>query len=401
MKLAYLSTDRGLPVFGRKGGSIHIQELVNALSSLDNEITVLAARRGPMSNRINAEVLIVGDELSPLPTGSHSNGGESETLVKEEYSLRVGSAIQKRLEKIYAEKGVDLIYERYSLWSAAGVRAAQELNIPCVVEVNAPLLEEERKYRTLVQASKAEAIEKEVFSGAHLLLAVSEEVKAYVVAKGGDPNRTFVIPNGVDTKRFHPAVEPDPVLGTEGKFVVGFTGSLKAWHGIEVLLDAFRALAHRSPDYHLLLVGDGPFKNWVEGYIQGANLEGRATVTGWVSHEKIPGLIQRMDVAVAPYPFLEDFYFSPLKLFEYMAIGKPVVGSRIGQVEEVIQDGTTGLLVKPGDPNDLVEKIESLRCQKGVLETLGAAASREMAGYTWENNARRVMSLVGQLGEKE
>ncbi len=397
MKIAYLSADSGIPVFGHKGASIHIRELVNALSALGHQVTILAASRGTTSYPLRREVIDVGAEVSPLVTEAIPNARQERALAKMQRSLRISAAIRERLEALHAQEEFDLIYERYSLWSAAGVRAAHELKIPCLVEVNAPLLEEQRRYRELVHASEAKAIEAEVFGGADALLAVSEQIKAYALAKGADPERTFVVPNGVDVNRFHPAVEAEPAQGGDGKFVLGFVGSLKVWHGMEVLMEAFRTLLGRLLPYHLLLVGDGPLRSWIESYIQGARLEGTVTIMGSVPYDRIPSLIQRMDVTVAPYPFVEDFYFSPLKLFEYMAIGKPVVASRIGQIQEVIQDGATGLLVRPGDPRDLVEKIERLRCAPGLRKALGIAASQEAAHYTWERNARRVIALADPL----
>ena len=162
-------------------------------------------------------------------------------------------------------------------------------------------------------------------------------------------------------------------------------------------MEAFRTLLGRLPTYHLLIVGDGPLRSWIEGYIQGARLEVMVTIMGSVPYDRIPSLIQRMDVALAPYPPMEDFYFSSLKLFEYMAIGKPVVASRIGQIQQVIQDGATGLLVRPGDPRDLVEKIERLRRAPGLRKALGIAASQEASHHTWERNARRVIALADSL----
>jgi len=397
MKIAYLSADRGIPVFGNKGASVHVREFVNAVSALGHHVTILTAMRGPMAWCLGAEIIEVGVETLSPPPESAPNGALAHVLAKERQALGISEALRERVGRLAHRDGFDLIYERYSLWSAAGVRAARALEMPCLVEVNAPLLEEQRTYRELVLASEAQAIEAEVFGGADLLLAVSAPLKAYAIARGADSKRTLVLPNGVDTKRFHPAVEAEPLDGVDGKFVVGFVGSLKLWHGLDVLLEAFRALRGRSAAYHLLVVGDGPLRGWVDGYSRGARLDGAVTVTGWIPYDRVPALIQRMDVAVAPYPFLDGFYFSPLKLFEYMAVGRPVVASRIGQIEHVVQDGTTGLLFEPGDPEDLAEKIERLRSDPRLRQALGAAASQQADGHTWEANARRVMVLAGPL----
>ncbi len=83
----------------------------------------------------------------------------------------------------------------------------------------------------------------------------------------------------------------------------------------------------------MLIVGDGPMRGWIEGFLTGTRLAERAVLTGWVPHDVLPGLVARMDIATAPYPQLNDFYFSPLKLFEYMSAGRAIVASRIGQID--------------------------------------------------------------------
>jgi glycosyltransferase involved in cell wall biosynthesis len=209
-----------------------------------------------------------------------------------------------------------------------------------------------------------------------------------------------VVPNGVDTKRFHPAVEPERVDGLNDRFIVGFTGSFKPWHGLDTLLETFRLLLERSAKYHLLLVGDGPLRSWIEGYIRGARLQKRVTITGWLPYKRLPSVIQRMAVAVAPFAANEEFYFSPLKLFEYMAVGKPVVASRLGQIERVIRPGVTGLLARPGDARDWADKIERLRRDLALRKKLGLAATQEAARHTWEQNARRVTACAEPLLRK-
>ena len=390
MKIVFVSADRGIPIFGNKGASIHIQELVSALAALGHQLTILTVRQGAPPCSLIADVIEVRADFSP--------SNEKGVLAEEQYSIRNSSAMFERLLALHRKEPFDLIYERYSLWSAAGVRAAHELQIPCAVEVNAPLLEEQRRYREIALIAEAQRIEREVFERADLLLPVSEQVKDYVLAKGADPARTCVVPNGVNPQKFHPVVVAEPLPEMNSNFVIGFAGSFKAWHGLDILLEAFKRLQNRSSSYHLLLAGDGPLRGWMEGYLQGAGLQGKVTMTGWVPHERLPGLIQRMDVAVAPYPFLENFYFSPLKLFEYMAIGKPIVASRMGQIQEVIQDGVTGLLARPSDIEDLVEKIEQCRRDPELRTTLRSAASQRALQYTWERTAHQILMLAEPLG---
>jgi glycosyltransferase involved in cell wall biosynthesis len=264
--------------------------------------------------------------------------------------------------------------------------------------MNAPLLEEQRRYRELVLADDAEAIEAEVLHGADHLVAVSDGVREYAIAKGSDPARAYVLPNGVDTARFHPDVVPARTAA-EGprEFTIGFTGSLKPWHGMDLLMKAFRKLLTTDGRYRLLVVGDGPLRPWIDGFASGAGIEDRVELTGWIPNDALPGVLQRMDVTVAPYPRLDGFYFSPLKLFEYMAMGKPVVASAIGQVCDIVEHGRTGLLAEPGDIAQLAAHVERIRCDSDLRSRLGAAAAERARAFTWSNNARRVVELARSM----
>ena len=393
MRLVYVNADNGIPVFGDKGASVHIQEMIRAFSSLDCGVRILTARLGgpPV-----AGLSTLAEAVSGPSHGGSLSGREG----KERLYMETASLMEERLIALHRSWPFDLIYERYSLWSAAGVRAARHLGLPCVIEVNAPLVEEQMAYRQLVQGETARKIEAEVFAKADALMVVSRPLKNYAVGRGAVAQRVHVVGNAVDVERFHPGVAPARVPGIPDRaFVLGFCGSLKRWHGVDVLMTAFRELQSRVPEAHLLIVGDGPKHGWIEGFVQGAKLTDSVTMTGWRPHEALPGLIARMDVATAPYPQSEQHYFSPLKLFEYMAMGRAIVASRIGQTAEVIIDGRNGLLVPPGDGCALAEAVTALRAQPETARRLAAGAAEEGRKHNWRRNARVVLDAVRALRE--
>lgn len=394
MRIAYVTADHGVPVFGRKGASIHVQEMVHAYVGLGHQVTVFTGRKGGSEEGFEADLVKVKPSI-PDPEATIDEHPRAKLLAKENRSLEIGDLVEEALVAEHERTPFDFIYERYSLWSAAGVRAAAKLGVPCFMEVNAPLLLEQEKYRDLIQAEQAASLEAEVFANAHAIAAVSEKVKEYAIAKGAIAEHCHVVPNGVDTRRFHPDVEPASLDIPAGAFVIGFVGSLKAWHGLEPLLDGFRELPHEH-DYHLLIVGEGPLRTWVEGYVRGARLDGRVTVAGWVEYEDIPRYVRRFDVAAAPYHAIDDFYFSPLKLFEYLAVGRPVVASAIGQMCDVIEHGRTGLLVRPDDPSDFAAKVAQLRGDPELCRQISQAAAVEGARRTWTHNAQKMVELANQ-----
>lgn len=385
MRIAYVCADGGIAVFGDKGASVHITALISAFRRTGQDVRVLCARQG-----CGAADYPVEQVTADLPRQVQET-----RAAKERGHIITARAIEARLMGLHRDWPFDLIYERYSLWSLAGVRAARRLGVPVVVEVNAPLVVEQANFRVLALADEARAIETEVFRNADALVVVSDELVPYAILNGAVAGRVHVVRNATDTTRFTPQVPPVQLPGVpEGAFVVGFSGSLKAWHGLEILLPAFRALRERLPSAHLLVAGEGPLRAWVEGYSAGADLADAVTLTGWVRHDDLPGLIARMDVATAPYPALEGHYFSPLKLYEYLAVGRPVVASRIGQTAQILDGTDAALLVPPGEPDALADALLRVARDRALAARLARNAAIEGRRHDWIDNARAIMALM-------
>jgi glycosyltransferase involved in cell wall biosynthesis len=287
----------------------------------------------------------------------------------------------------------DLVYERYSLWSYAGMVHARDAGTPGLLEVNAPLIDEQAEHRVLVDRSAAERVVERAFAAATALLAVSAEVASYLDGYPQARGRVHVVPNGVNPERFPPGLRRPRSRGE--KFVVGFVGTLKPWHGLPTLVEAFSRLHRRHPDTHLVIVGDGPERARLLDDLTRRRLCGAATLSGAVSPAEVPRLLAGMDAAVAPYPKLRQFYFSPLKVYEYMASGTPVVASRVGQLAELIEHGVNGLLCPPGDAGALAGALEELKVDPGLGERLsGEALATVLRSHTWQAVAERILRLA-------
>jgi glycosyltransferase involved in cell wall biosynthesis len=323
-----------------------------------------------------------------LPIPPHGEPAERE--------LEAISVNEKLATSLRAAGPFDLVYERYSLWGTAAMEFAQASGALGVLEVNAPLIDEQRRHRVLVHQQVAETIAWHTFQAADCVCAVSQEVATWARGKGAAAERTVVVPNGVCPQRFSPELPPaDPALAAQ--FTVGFTGSLKPWHGAEQLVEAFIALHRRYGDAQLVIVGDGPQrKALVE---QRKQLTGRARkhihLIGGVSPAEVPAWLTTMSVAVAPYPNLPDFYFSPLKLYEYMAAGRAVVASDIGQMRSVVDHEVNGLLYPAGNVVSLTQQLARLHEDDALANRLGQNARQSVLdGHTWDQVLERTLDAV-------
>jgi glycosyltransferase involved in cell wall biosynthesis len=208
--------------------------------------------------------------------------------------------------------------------------------------------------------------------------------------------RVHIMPNGVNVERFRPDVPP-AIPRDPNTFTIGFLGNLKPWHGLPILVDAFDRLHRRHRNTRLLVVGEGAERENIERDLKSRGLSDVATLTGRVDNADIPGYVTSMDIATAPYPAGDEdaFYFSPLKLYEYMAAGRAILASAMGQINDTIQHERNGLLVAPGDAGALAEALERLLNDPNLRENLGQNARCDaVAQHTWSASVRRVLALA-------
>ncbi len=404
MQIVYLNFDRGIPVLGGKGGSVHVRSVVTALTRLGHEVTVLCSQAGdgnaPPPGRL---VTLAPDpgQRAAMAECEHlrlpMSALEDKLTYRELGVLAHDRALPARAVAALADQGVrpDLIYERHALFHVAGMAIARVFDVPRVLEVNAPLTEEQARFRGLALHDIAAEREAKSWLGASLAVAVSEDIAMRLRAVGVPNSRILVGQNGVDTALFrlgesHGAeVRRSLLLGDHP--VVGFVGSFKAWHGVDFLIDAVARLRAEWPELRLLALGDGPLRAAAEA--RAAALLGDAAVfTGSVPHEAVPAHLAAMDLTVAPYMPREGFYFSPLKVIESLAAGRPVVAPRIGQIEHLVDDRVTGLLYPPGNLDACVAAIAELLAAPALRRRFGAeAAQRARAGWDWTALVSRVL----------
>jgi len=398
-------SDFGIRASGTKGASIHVRAITRALCALGNRVTLLSPHGGPGGGH-PVDVLAPSQQKclkSPaddlrrwlktrdLPLTA---AGELRSIFYNE------SVVDEAIEVLRADPP-DVIIERLSLFSHVGLDLARALDRPFIVEVNALLSREAARYRRLEMQTLAEAIEMRVLREADAVVVVSTALGDELVAAGVDCGKVHVVPNGADVRSFDPTNDGRSVrrmLGLDGNFVVGFLGSLKVWHGVDVLVSAFKQLVAQDAATKLLIIGQGPTESSLKQQIQDMGLGSSVVMTGAIDHSQVPSHLAAMDVAVAPFRASETFYFSPIKLFEYMAAARCVVASRLGQIEDVIEDGENGLLCQPDNCDALAEVLMSVRQNEGMRLRLGLAGRSHVENhFTWQVAATHLNSLLADL----
>ena len=389
MRIAYICCDPGIPVFGTKGASVHIQEVVRELRSIGHEVALYAVRSGKH----------VPDDLTDLEL-------HLETVADVEPAEREQAqahAAERIVSRVIAD-GADLVYERYSLFSTALADITAATGVPGILEVNAPLIDEQRRHRSLVDAPGAAQVLHRQVAAARATVCVSDPVADWVRRRTTDlpdandvVDRIHTVPNGVSVRRIQPQPEdPDRV-------VVTFVGTLKPWHGVADLITA-AALARQS--WSLRIIGDGPEMDSLRS--QAGRLGVEVDFRGAVAPQDIPAHVAGSAIGVAPYPDLgggEQQYFSPMKVLEYLAAGLAVVASDVGQVPQLLEDGSGrhGVLVAPSDPTALAAALDDLAACPDRRARMGSSG-RLLAEqrHSWHRTVTRILELAGlaQSGER-
>lgn len=371
MRIAYVTVDPGIPVFGTKGASVHIQEVVRELIRRGHDVTVHTTRAGRDIPDDLAGLEVIETRIDADDPGARERA-------QQEVSARIAARI--------IAGGTDLVYERYSLFSTALAEVAEATGAAGILEVNAPLIEEQRTHRVLVdEEAAAKALARQV-AAATATVAVSDPVRDWVRERTGSES-VHTVPNGVSITRIVP--RPEDI----GDPVVTFVGTLKPWHGVADLLAA-AALAKRP--WKLRIIGDGPERAALEEQAAGLGIE--VDFRGAVAPADMPGQLAGSAIGVAPYPDLggeQQQYFSPLKVYEYLAAGLPVVASAVGQLPQIL--GELGTLVPPSDPAALAAAIDILAADpvlRGKLGWRGRMQAEEK--HSWAGAVDRILGLAGR-----
>lgn len=302
-----------------------------------------------------------------------------------ELDQKDAAALRAALERAHACGPLDLVYERYALGCDVASRFAREHDVPFVLEVNAPLLDEARAHRGRASSDADEVLEGEIFRSARRVLAVSRLVADSVRARGVSPARVLVRANAVDSARFVPRPRP-----ADGPLVLGFHGRLRPWHGFERLVDCVGILLARGVDVRLDVVGEGDFDTLVTGRLP----PGCVRLHGWTSHEQMPAHVARFDVLLLTYPPDAPCYFSPLKLLEAMAVGAVPVVPALGDLPCVVRDGVDGLLYPADDLVAAVERVAALAADPRLRRRLSENAVATARRRSWTSLAREVLRCV-------
>ena len=377
---------------GEEPESIHIGAIVAALRAQGHEVRIV----GPVD---------IEHREASTPT-AEAGKGHRLVRIKEAVPRVVFELLQiaynliawRRLDRAVREFAPDVIYERYALYGFVGGWVARRRGVPLILEVNTPYAQAWAKYYGLNLPRVARWIEGRTLRGADHIVTVTQAQSVLLRGLGVEPERITVSHNAIDPLWFDQQRQLDPSLrerlGLRG-VVVGFVGTMNRWQGIPRFAEVIASVLARIPDASFLFVGDGEFRQSLEDACRAQGHLDRVVFAGRQPHAAIPQFVAAMDIAVL---LDSNTYGSPMKIFEYWGMGKPVVAPAVPPVLEVLRDGETGLLIEPGHAGQLADRIVDLANDPALRERLGAAGRAYVrANHTWRNNAEQIIQAHARL----
>lgn len=289
------------------------------------------------------------------------------------------------------------VWQHHDLFCQGGFSIGKREDIPVVLFVDAPIIWEATSWGTRrpVWGRVLESLgEAPNLRRADVVICVSSEVAAECIRLGTPKSRILVAPCTADVRRFHRAPSYRADLGLQDNLVVGWVGSFRTFHGVEMLVNAMGKLKAQAQEVSLLLVGDGPRRKSVVA--MAAELGLKCLAPGAVSHEEVPAYLNAMDIGVVTSDRGESFHYSPLKLKEYMAAGLPAVAPRSGEIDRLLVDGENVIMYEPGDLEGLVRALSALIRSSETREQVGKRGMEACGRFF--NVDTQILELEDKLG---
>ena len=382
---------------GRGGEGVHIASLVRALQKLGHGVMILSP---PGVDPLLAAGVTPVDKGQVKVRGIHRLwkwiSRYSPDILFELFELAYNLYIPIRLVPLFIRKPQAAYYERYAFFMLAGVWIANWMGHIVVLEVNEVAGVHRARNQVLVPLSKW--IERILFRKADAIVTVSSFLRQEIIRRGGVADRVHVLPNAVDPEAFGAAAgrgeDIRKELKLENALVIGFVGWFDRWDRLDMLIEVARDLRNSWPQLRVLLVGGGPVEVELREKVNREQLEEMVILTGPIPRSRVPWYIDAMNICVLPD---SNVFGSPLVLFEFMAMGKPVIAPDLLPIRDVLTDSETGLLIEPRNQQALRAALAHLLGSPALRQSLGAQAKRKvLCQHTWSANATRVMELAGQ-----
>ncbi|GAA0304079.1 glycosyltransferase family 4 protein [Psychrosphaera haliotis] len=364
-------------IASKDGQFVHVEELTNALLEQGHELKFVAPQVNEQSD-FGHDGGFVSKLKAALPAFIYE-------LLELTYSIWVFIKLAVAIKQFEPE----FIYERYNLYQPAGIWASKLFNVPLILEVNAPLVEERSRYSGLSLTWLAKKVEDYTWRGADHCLPVTDVLADHLRAAGVPERNITVVHNGV-RQPFIDEMLASPIDLEKDNIVIGFTGFINPWHGMDKAIEAIAE--HKHLPLKLVCIGDGTILPELKQQAADLGIADKVEFKGLVTRDKVLDFVKEFDISLQPDV---TAYASPLKMFEYMAVGSLIIAPRTPNIEEILSDNTAVFFEKGNQQSfkaSLNEAIENYVNYKHKREAVKQSVIDK--GFVWHENSKRVVDIA-------
>lgn len=359
----------------RGGVAEHVDALYEGLEKKGHEVVIVTGNFTGFDENYGRNVIRIGRDLTVVTNGAFNN-------------VTLGFQFKEQLEKIEAREKFDLVHIHQPIDPVLPLLATKYFKAPKV-----------GTFHTYADSNfLLDNFHKKVapyFKNLNGLIAVSEPARKFISRYFSGEFR--VIPNGIDTSRFSPAVKPFEEYKNSQELKILFLGRMDPRKGFKYMLRAFPLIYQKLTEIRLIVVGNGVLRYWYHLSLPSV-LSPRVDYRGFVSHDDVPRYYASCDIYCSPATMGESF---GIVLLEAMASGKPVVASDITGYNSILEDGQEGLLVRKKDPLALAEAIIALGQDKKKREKMGCNGRAKAVQYDWKNVTDQIEEYYFEVLKKK
>jgi glycosyltransferase involved in cell wall biosynthesis len=376
--------------------AVHIRGIVDGLRGLGHTVDLVSPPGVDVERSRHAAAPAKSNGAPKQPSPWSFLSRSAPEFVFESVEMAYNAYALPALEARFFRRPYQMLYERYALFSLAGVITARRHRVPLILEVNDSAVV--NRIRPLKLQAAARRVERFVWTRADAIVTITHYFRDLIIEAGVAPERVHVIPNAVDDQAFGGSADGGALrakLNLQDAIVIGYVGAINFWRRLDLLVEAFAEVAPRHPRARLLLIGDGPDREGVAELAQKLGVGERVQFVGKVPHAAIPAHLAALDIAVIPH---SNTYGSPMKLFEYMAAGRTVLAPWLPPIVSVIGRDDGGKLFPPLDKEGLRAALEELLADEARRKEMGRRAREKvLEGYVWRRHAETILRIHAEL----
>jgi glycosyltransferase involved in cell wall biosynthesis len=324
----------------------------------------------------------------------------------EVHNLTYNYKSSKKIKELIYKENIDFIYLHHHDFHFGGYKVKKETGIPIILHVDSVEYWVKKNWGKLYLSNYLKWCEQIEVKAIDALIVISDILKEQLIEfYNVDESKIYVSPNGVDTDLFNPQKDSSAIrekYGLEDSIVIGYSGGFNVYHGIETLIKASKIILNKIQNAKIFLIGDGELRKFVDEFAEKNKIKDKIIVTGLVPLSEVPQYLAACDLLVSPFTFKstqnQKFFGSPIKIFEYMAMGKPIVTTNIGLLARICLDEINSLVMEEDNPNSLAEKVFKILEEPLLAKQLGENAREFVVkNYSWSKKYDLIMEIYNKL----